>query len=282
MDAGKRLAIQGILGGLTLGAAKCASCQDIFPRTNQLVPQTPPAADGRIFPQSTRSAIKNHRPSSLESSVACADFSSFSEADGMPAGISRQSGIPWLDHVLSQELYVMMHVFGLMPAFFFYDDAGGSNALATSMQFGGPQFPVGTVLIGRRLTSELLGKYHGRSPISSGDHAIGAVVAHEWAHIAQFASGVALGSGKAPELHADFLSGWYQAGRVLSGLGTININFFEAASELYSRGDFDFNSPQHHGIPEERVAAYSAGMAVARSGTLNFQQAFYAGLDHIS
>ncbi len=196
--------------------------------------------------------------------------------------MSRQSGIPWLDQVLSQELYVMMHVYNLMPGFLFFNEPGGSNAMATPQQLGGPPFRNGTVLVGRNLTAELLSKYSGRSPISSGDHALGAVVAHEWAHIAQFNSGVNFGGGKSPELHADFVSGWYQAGRVISGRGLINLNFAEAAEELFNRGDFAFNSPDHHGVPQERVAAYAAGMQTAQQGILSFGAAFNAGINYVS
>jgi len=259
----------------------CAHCQDIFPKSVPEGNQNPKFGT-KIFPNSARDADSKPQHSNLGNSLACADLSASVGGNGLPFGMSRQSGIRWLDLVLSQELYVMMLVYGLMPAFFFYDEEGGSNAKATPEQLGGPQFRNGTVLIGRKLTQELLTKYRGRSPISSGDHALGSVVAHEWAHIAQFNSGMDFGRGKTPELHADFMAGWYQAGRVISGQGTINLNFMEAASELFQRGDFDFNSPDHHGLPQERVAAYSAGMQTARIGILNFQAAFNAGVDYVS
>lgn len=97
--AERRTFLRGLLGGFALAATHCAHCQDFFPQSSQKPKsRTSPSTasgDGSIFPQSTKNRGRSR--SSLESSIACADFSSFDNASGMQAGISRQSGIPWLD-----------------------------------------------------------------------------------------------------------------------------------------------------------------------------------------
>lgn len=269
MEQGRRNLLSGVLSGAV------AACCPIYARGQD------------IFPQSVSPPARRGRGSSLvaqqvESNVACANFAAFGFGEGGPTGLSQRSGIDWLDHLLSQELGIMHRVFQLLPGVLFFDDGESSNALATTQNFAGPQFRHGTVLIGKTLTAELLDKYSGRSPLSTGDHALGAVVAHEWAHIAQFSSGINFGSGMVPELHADFMSGWYQAGRVLSGGGAIRINFEEAAEELFGRGDFAFNSPSHHGMPHQRLAAYVSGAQTASRGVLRTADAFRIGLQAVS
>lgn len=266
MGINRRGLLCGCLGGTLAAGCGIARAQDIFPQSIE--------RKGRARKHPDRTTAKH--------GAACANLAAFGYGESGPGGLSLRSGVHWFDALLGQELYVMRYVFQIMPAVFFFDDGANGNALATTQNLGNSPTQNGTVLIGRTLTSELLSKHAGKSPISSGDHALGAVVAHEWAHILQFTSGSNLGHGKAPELHADFMAGWYQAGRVLSGMGSININFNEAAEELYGLGDFDFNSPQHHGTPDERLSAYVEGSRTASRGVLRTIDAFHSGLRYLS
>ena len=52
------------------------------------------------------------------------------------------------------------------------------------------------------------------------------------------------------------------------------------ARSLYGRGDLNFNSPDHHGTPEERVEAMAAGYRLAQQGE-SFTQVAQRGVQHV-
>lgn len=273
MDQERRNALLGLaLGVGFLATMKCGWTQDFLPKSDS-------AEEIRRRQKTFKTTRAGQVPTGA---VGCLDLSTFNGAEGMPQGLSLRSGIDWFDHILSQELGVMWQVFQLQPAVFFFDDGGSGNALATMSPIGGGTSPYGTVLMGRTLVYSLLEKYRGRSPISSGEHALGAVMAHEWAHIAQFASRWSTGPGKMAELHADFMAGWYMGGRYVSNHGQWPVNFAEAAEELFLRGDFSFNAPDHHGTPQERVMAYTGGANVAIQGVLRTANAYQLGKQFVS
>jgi hypothetical protein len=88
-------------------------------------------------------------------------------------------------------------------------------------------------------------------------HRLTGFVAHEWAHIVQFARNY-LAPGKAAELHADFLAGWF-LGRTAGSSGVRD----EAMYRLYFLGDDAVNHPDHHGTPMERASATTNGFDLA-------------------
>jgi hypothetical protein len=146
------------------------------------------------------------------------------------------------------------------PKFVFYDDQGSGNAFATPEQLD-PQFPDGTVMMGARLITSEANK---TGPVN---FTVGAIMAHEFAHILQFKLGEELPS-RQKEVEADYMAGWYMGNVSGMWLGAASS---QALRSFYSKGDYEFNSPTHHGTPEERAAAVETGLKDARS---SLKQAF--------
>ncbi|MGI8495682.1 MAG: hypothetical protein ACR2L1_10290, partial [Pyrinomonadaceae bacterium] len=99
-------------------------------------------------------------------------------------------------------------------------------------------------------------------------YAIPSIMSHEYAHLLQFKLNFPF-RGRWQELHADFMAGWYTARR--SRYAPQNVR--ESMTTFFDNGDYDFNSSQHHGSPEEREEAFMAG------ARLNFQYANMTGRD---
>jgi hypothetical protein len=183
---------------------------------------------------------------------------------------------------LPKSLSFLTEAFGVRPAFRAYDDKPFANALAVPTAKFPDEGPDGTVLLGAMLVAE----ERKRSPFSAvmgaaepGQESILLILAHEWAHILQFKSGL---SPKGPwqmEPHADFMAGWFFAQKPkldLSNLADWYIvrDIENAAKTMFSRGDTAFNDPRHHGQPEFRAAMVRAGY---ESGALGVQAAFEKG-----
>ncbi len=185
------------------------------------------------------------------------------------------SGNARIDAMFTQEINAfMLPIFQIAPFCCFYNDGDSPNAFATPMQLAGGGD--GTVAFGVGLMSSLVQKFSGRWG-SSGTHAAGAIFAHEFGHIVQFAVGMPAVPGKARELHADFMAGWYTQVRNMQQNNT-GVNFEEIAQQMYDIGDFAFTSESHHGTPDERVSAYMAGAQFGwNSGGANVHQALDFG-----
>jgi predicted metalloprotease len=119
----------------------------------------------------------------------------------------------------------------------------------------------GTVYIGLNLIN---GEFNN-SPF--GGVAVAGICAHECGHIFQYKTGYERSlAGPTPqlvELHADFLAGYY-LGRSRAH-SKEHVQIF--AQSLFSRGDYNFNSQQHHGTPDQRVRAMSEGYDTGASNT---------------
>jgi|688.fasta_scaffold270836_1 hypothetical protein len=106
-----------------------------------------------------------------------------------------------------------------------------------------------------------------------------AVMAHEFAHALQDINGMFeyWSEGKQPELHADFLAGFYIGKNGLIAKDKL-ISF---ANEFVYLGDFDYFDPDHHGTPKERTCAFLEGYKVAVDYDFNIYQAYSVGIDYI-
>jgi len=95
---------------------------------------------------------------------------------------------------------------------------------------------------------------------AGGTYSIDAIIAHECAHILQAKMGVARNS-RNNELQADFLAGWHIADyvRIFDKEAKEFRILEDGIRAFYSRGDYQFNSPQHHGTPEQRYNAFIKG-----------------------
>jgi len=127
----------------------------------------------------------------------------------------------------------------------------------------------GEIWLGLNLMSSLFKKTHGLERLK-------AVFAHEYAHALQNKWGFA-GYGKYPELHADFLAGYYTGVK-----GTVSSELLESfVKEFYSMGDFNFFSTSHHGTGTERGCAFVEGYKIATVNHYNTYQAYLAGIDYV-
>jgi hypothetical protein len=154
----------------------------------------------------------------------------------------------------------LVNTFLVSPRMFYLVDQP-PNAYATP-EIANALGPDGTILFGQNLLAQQL------SHDPSGASVI-AIMAHEFGHLIQFKNGFRE-PGKRPELHADFMAGWY-----LNLRGRYSwVNLMPVLRVFYQIGDFQFNSPSHHGTPDERLAAAQAGFNSRAAGV---SQAYAAG-----
>ena len=183
------------------------------------------------------------------------DFCCFSPDKPLAETFST-SGNPDLDRALIAELRRIIGVFAINPGFqYIYDASPNAFASSTTVVYG----TEGTVFLGVNLVQSELAKQWGGV-------AVAGICAHECGHIYQMQNNYGpLLDGPTPvlfELHADCLAGMY--------MGKTRIHAKERmstfAQSLFARGDYDFNSPYHHGAPEQRVAAMERGYDLGASG----------------
>lgn len=127
----------------------------------------------------------------------------------------------------------------------------------------------GEIVLGRFLMGELAKRSDSYLRLVS-------VFAHEYGHAMQHKYGWS-GNGKWRELHADYLAGYYMGLCRLSSESEILSIFTEFAS----RGDFEFNSPSHHGTPEERSCAFIEGYKTAFIPNTNIYNAYSKGKNYV-
>jgi hypothetical protein len=187
------------------------------------------------------------------------------------------SGDRELDYALAQTLSRITDTFRILPGFAYYDDFDGPNAFATpNIQMAKAD---GTVLFGQRYLKIALGQ--AELP----DVAVTAICAHEFGHILQYRLNLrpALLRGqqsvKRMELHADYLAGYY------AGAWKLKKPSYPAAvfaTQQYSAGDLQVNSPTHHGRPDERAAAVVRGFEAAYRERHNLAEAVQIGVNYVS
>ena len=187
------------------------------------------------------------------------------------AGLERKTGNAFVDSGFGRSRQFMVHAFGVNPAFAFLDDSQSPNAFATPDNIIDWDRGNGSVLFGVRLLTEEIA-----ADRQTWGSALSLIMAHEWAHIKQFYTTGQL-SNPLAELHADFLAGWWLGGFNLMTNGW-GINPGSAGRSVFNKGDFEFNSPIHHGTPQQRLSAMVAGYQLSVSSNPNVHQAFQAGL----
>lgn len=194
-------------------------------------------------------------------------------------GGRRSTGNAEMDRALDRAIKRLADNFGVFPGFGFFDDEPYKNAFAYDGTL--PQLPHtrGTVLYGDLMFSHLM-------KVDPTGTAVMWVMAHEFAHIWLYSTGdrAKLGqeglprTGKRIELHADFLAGFYVGQRQKENQ---SISLYKTGKEIWNIGDTNFNNPDHHGTPPERLAAAEAGFKVSYLQTRNAQYAYAAGLDYV-
>jgi hypothetical protein len=176
---------------------------------------------------------------------------SASAAEGMQGQLqlSRTIGNPTQDAAFDNILNHLDSLFGVNPAFFIFNDQDSPNAFATPKRFD-PRYGDGSVVFGYQLFNSEI-QQTGRDNFT-----IATIMAHEFAHILQFKLGEELPT-KLSELEADYMAGWYLGSVSGTWLG---VSSSQALRSFFSKGDYSFNSPAHHGTPDERLHAVQAGL----------------------
>jgi hypothetical protein len=171
----------------------------------------------------------------------------------------RSTGDRETDHAISNVLYRAARAFAFVrsqiPAFRFLPpgEAGGGDGLACDaieMQPG----TKGLVAVGLDLLNS-------NSTQESSRLAFEVIVGHEFAHIYQARHGYverlapSNSTVRLLELHADYLAGWF-----MSKKGDVLVTGLEPVVDaLFSRGEYAFNDPSHHGTKADRFTAALQG-----------------------
>ncbi|MGY3527448.1 hypothetical protein [Bradyrhizobium sp. USDA 4452] len=200
------------------------------------------------------------------------DFGALPNSDDM----TNTSGDKNLDRALGRALARISSAFKVNPSFAFFADDNSPNAYASpDTNTAGTH---GSVVFGRTLFQDQFRRYNDQGV------SVLAIAAHEFGHICQFQqnlSGALQGSERTVrriELHADYLSGWYLG---LLKKRNSSISLWSSGDTFHRIGDSNFTNKQHHGTPEERVAASKAGFDLANGGEENVQGAIMRGKDYI-
>ncbi|MDG1279295.1 MAG: hypothetical protein P8O16_18595 [Algoriphagus sp.] len=167
--------------------------------------------------------------------------------------LTKYSGNSDFDEINNREYNTLVNVFDIHPDIYYLLDEESPNAYATST-ITNTNFPDGTIMLGFSLIQlECLNSSSGTCS------SIPIILAHEFAHIIDFKYMTGL-TGKYKELFADYMAGSYLFHRA-NTLGTLNVA--EVGNSFFSKGDYDFNSPQHHGTREQRLSSLIAGYKLA-------------------
>ena len=185
-----------------------------------------------------------------------------------------------------EQKFLSGYIGNFRPSLAFLDDSEGKNAFAIPHDVTGRGSPHGAVLIGVRLIHDLLTRPGAMTQFSNA-WSVAAVLAHEWAHIAQFGNGVRTFDGRVVglELMADAISGWYLAKKLQIIAATYGPVIWQngaadqsaAARAVYSLGDTNFTSRNHHGTHHQRFNAFIAGHRLGIQGAA-FPQIFYRAM----
>jgi hypothetical protein len=161
------------------------------------------------------------------------------------------TGIAFIDKAFVTELNGLIYQFGVRPSAFVLDQPGVENGFATRERYN-PKWRDGSVVISLALIQAELNKTG-----TYNNFTMPAIMAHEFGHIYQFKHNSQFPT-KLLELQADYLAGWYMGRREGSSLYGLDA-FQQDMHSFFEKGDYDFNSPTHHGTGDERTAAIVQG-----------------------
>lgn len=181
-------------------------------------------------------------------------------------GDGKTTGNATLDQKFNVTLSQIEELFGVTVNMHIINDGYSPNAYATpsySSDFDGDVY-FGYNLLARTLWT-----------MSEGEYAVAGALAHECGHVLQFKNDCSLPrTGKERELDADFLAGYFMGNNFTLQYGIRNL-----ATILFQEGDYEFNSPQHHGTPSERIQAMVAGY---NNASLTMEEAYRQGIRYVS
>lgn len=166
-----------------------------------------------------------------------------------------QSPYPNLDAAITIEINLLRQLWSVNPGVFYFDDGPNPNAMSSSLKTN--PLMDGHIKIGWNLVLKECQELYTDCTV------LPIIIAHEFAHTYAYFRSTVPGTSrrirynnKKDELYADYLAGAYMRHREVNFGGVFVPEVIEA---FMSRGDYDFNSPGHHGTPEERYDALMAG-----------------------
>jgi len=154
----------------------------------------------------------------------------------------KTTGIDHLDEQLNNEFELASSLFNVNANLFVCDYTNNAFALSSCNL----ENCHGSVVLGLTMVT--------KEAWDHGSIAVRGILAHELGHVLQYKLKPNL-TNPQKELQADFLAGYY-LGR-MSYYTPESITPF--ANSLYSKGDYDYWNPGHHGTPEQRKGIMIAG-----------------------
>lgn len=159
--------------------------------------------------------------------------------------ISTTSGNSQLDNAILGDFNTVVNTFGLNGSVLYYFNDGSSpNAYFNTQNKN--------IYLGLNLLNSRLANQNGDGG------SIPFIIAHELGHAKMYKMNWNFSYGntmKKNELFADFVSGTYLYDRP----NFTQTNIQTTIQDFLKMGDYEFNSPYHHGTPQERVNALLAG-----------------------
>jgi hypothetical protein len=198
----------------------------------------------------------------------------------------RTTGNAAVDRDLDRALGVLADLFGVNPAFGFFDptklsdprgmEANGMNAFATNENTD-IQGSRGTVAFGWQLFHQ---EFHGHDKSGM---TVMAIVAHEFGHILQmerkYIAKIKVGRPLKSEINADYLAGYFLGTRKLKNP---SLRFERAGDLLVRMGRTNDGNPNRtHGDARERLDASEAGFRVSYVERKSLDHAISAGLEYV-
>tara|TARA_B100000508_G_scaffold8752_1_gene6317 strand:+ start:1055 stop:2176 length:1122 start_codon:yes stop_codon:yes gene_type:complete len=182
--------------------------------------------------------------------------------------ISNTTNNSELDQYISQEVLRLERFFSQDIDFYFGTETNRSGNAFFTPRCDGFRCH-GSIVLGKWLMVDMFKNGRNLNNLS-------AILAHEFAHSLQYFFGW-YGASPLKELHADYLAGYYMAHKTNLSQSELE----NSISDFYNIGDFNFNSIQHHGTPEERACSFIMGFKLGRQGGYSVGQAFQAGKKYV-
>lgn len=184
-------------------------------------------------------------------------------AGGLRKRLLTSSGDSILDDLCQAEASQLSQYFEISPELSFLDDSDGANAYAIP-----PEKPGAPALVALGINLIKRMGVTGRNVFPL----IG-VMAHEWAHVAQFERGIDTDWVIKWELQADYLAGWY----LMKTRGQDRDVVDNIANVFSGLGDTVFTAPDHHGTPQQRSANILDGAGMYEVETIDGKRRPYDG-----
>jgi hypothetical protein len=181
--------------------------------------------------------------------------------------IVQTSGYAELDKIVFQEINQLQQFFGVKIDFFYLLETYNENAMYDRRCNYNCN---GSVFLGIKMLNNQLKKENGIESVR-------AILAHEFGHCVQFLMNWNE-FGKRPELHADYMAGYY-TGKMYNYSEEQVISLFK---EFYSMGDYNYWSTEHHGTAIERKCAFEEGYYFAKENNSTVQLANSYGIQYVA